>query len=105
METRSEEFFTKKVEQIDRKIEECFISLEDDVIPHLKKYLMDDKTLSVQAEYVGTSEMCFSIRKLEELREFYINKLNEISNPIERLISEKLYNKSFVEKIKENIRL
>lgn len=90
METRTVEFFTKKIEQIDEKIEESFVSLKNDIIPHMKKYFLDDKTMKVQAEYVGISEMCFGITKLEQLRDFYLNKLNEIENPIQRIIREKL---------------
>ena len=75
IETRTVEFFYGKVKQIDEKIEECFISLKNDITPHLKDYSINDGTMKCSSKNVGVSEMCFSIRKLEELREFYLNKI------------------------------
>ena len=86
MENRTIEFFTEKVKEIDEKIEECFVSLKNDTSVHLKEYAMKDSEMEVSSKYVGVAEMCFSIEKLEKLREFYCEKLKNIESPIAKLV-------------------
>jgi DASH complex subunit Ask1 len=97
MTTRTQTFFNEKVKQIDEKINECFVSLKNDIIPHLKDYRLNDSALKVSSKNIGVLEMCISITKLEQLRDFYLNKLAKVENPLEKIIGEKLQKDDFPE--------
>lgn len=90
METRTVEFFEEQIKKIDEKIKECFTSLQNDTILHLKKYSIDDSITSYSSENTGVAGMCYAIEKLEKLREFYANKIDKIESPTQRIIREKL---------------
>ena len=85
METRTVEFFEKKVEQIDVKIEKCFKAFEEGS-EHLNHYKLIADGVEIETTYVSVSSMVSNINRLEELREFYLKKIKEAENPISRAV-------------------
>jgi tetrahydromethanopterin S-methyltransferase subunit B len=89
METRTVEFFNEKVKQIDAKIDKCFKAFEEGT-EHLHSYRLKEghKEMEVESTYVSVLGMSNNIERLEELRQFYVNKINELQNPTTQVINQ-----------------
>lgn len=81
METRTVEFFTEKVKQIDAKIEKCFKAFEE-CLEHLHHYKLKDGGIETETTYVSVASMVTNIQRLEELRKFYIENINLIEKAV-----------------------
>ena len=76
METRTVEYLNKKIEQIDAKIEKCFESF-DEANEHIAHYKINDGKITTETTYVSVSSMVINIQRLEDLRMYYLKKIDK----------------------------
>lgn len=83
METRDVDFFLEKIIKIDLAIEKCFESFTE-CVEHISEYEMEEvlvnNAMKVKTVYVGSGVICEKILKLEELRYFYIKKMEDVES-------------------------